>query len=833
MGQNRNGSDNHSNPMLNTKVIQLIDKDVEFVLPHIKAYIRKTKNKNYTSIVTKKLMNDNVMFRKFFIHADKRIKKAIFDTIFIISSSISDLISYDKNEFTSRHKHIDIISKDVFKNKLEFELVFSFVEVVVNYSKYLSKINERIRDKTRTKYESKLKSQYVLDINTKVIKSFYSLPIKDAPKDWIKVGKKYIGGYHNRQVDLVIIKSRNHSQPQISNDVLNSINYIQSVAWEINKEVLNQLEKDLIKPNCEEEKYNRYKKPSDKDIDFNYESDPKLLSHNLSGPSGLGPVDKNGKGFKFYSNAPKEFYTKEELNQAIQKRSNYYELDKKYKSGQKRFNSDLSKYRALKLAINIANKFINDVIYFPHRFDSRGRIYPIPVGLHPQGSDAIKALLHYRDGHKLNNIGINWSWSYLASLFGDDKLPFSDRVEKGKTLVRTDYKKAENPYQFLAHQLELNKWIENNEYQIKTSIHIDACNSGSQLASAITGDISGMTSTNVLPCFNKDILIRNDLYQEVADDVLNQLEIQHDKLIFECKEPTYHNFFKILLKKYGRKICKIPVMTYNYGATVNGMNESIFQSIQELDIKDNDFFTHKDLRILTNLIKYEIDSRIEGSRRLFNYLTDISKLISKNKKFPTWKSLDGFEVIVRKMKVKIYKKQLTFLHRVEIEEDIFEDSQDNSGFYFPSGKFKTESKTTSISIGYETIDIDIQKIQSAIAPNYIHSLDATLLRMTALEMKKEGIRNSAWIHDSFGCSPNDVDTMLLIIKQQFIKLIQSNPLEEIKTSLNAQARMNYGSKKEISKEKKKSDRIIDKISDIAFNSEFNIQDILKSEWFFN
>ena len=73
-------------------------------------------------------------------------------------------------------------------------------------------------------------------------------------------------------------------------------------------------------------------------------------------------------------------------------------------------------------------------------------------------------------------------------------------------------------------------------------------------------------------------------------------------------------------------------------------------------------------------------------------------------------------------------------------------------------------------------NVSIPKMKSAISPNYIHSLDAELLRRVALRMKQEGIVDSDWIHDSFGCHPNDVDLMLDITKEEFGDLVLRDPL---------------------------------------------------------
>lgn len=80
--------------------------------------------------------------------------------------------------------------------------------------------------------------------------------------------------------------------------------------------------------------------------------------------------------------------------------------------------------------MDVAERFKDEpVIYFPHNLDFRGRIYPIPRVLHPQGSDKVKALLRFAEGKPLGEDGVRWLAIHGANCFGIDKVPFKERVE--------------------------------------------------------------------------------------------------------------------------------------------------------------------------------------------------------------------------------------------------------------------------------------------------------------------------------------------------------------------------------------------------------------------
>ena len=62
-------------------------------------------------------------------------------------------------------------------------------------------------------------------------------------------------------------------------------------------------------------------------------------------------------------------------------------------------------------------------------------------------------------------------------------------------------------------------------------------------------------------------------------------------------------------------------------------------------------------------------------------------------------------------------------------------------------------------------------MQNAIAPNFVHALDASHLTMTALAMKKLGL-SMVGIHDSYGTHPSDVTAMHTCIRTSFVELYE-------------------------------------------------------------
>ena len=451
------------------------------------------------------------------------------------------------------------------------------------------------------------------------------------------------------------------------------------------------------------------------------------------------------------------------------------------------------------MAIEIANDYKDQPLYFPHSYDSRGRIYPIPVGLTPQGSDAVKSMLEYENGEVLNRDGAEWAFAYLASLYGDDKLHFKERVQRGIELINADYKEADEPYQFLAHQLELHKIVEDPTVIFKGRIHLDACNSGSQFTSALTGDKAGCMATNVIPTINEEGLCdRQDAYLLVAN---KSIQLTRTKLLenLDSEDREIYELILALLIKSGRKICKRPVMVSNYGGTAGGRADMLYDMFRELEVPREQITMQNAIKF-AKIIGDSITGVLNGGKAFEKYVQQMNNIIAKKNVPVTWTTSDGFFIVHVKNK-ELKPKQVTLM--------------------LPNAR----KKTTIIKKMYAP-DVSPMKMRSAISPNYIHSLDAELLRRVALEMNNRNIVYSDWIHDSFGCHPNYVDEMLDITKEEFLNMMLRKPLDALDIELRQQALDNGVTVKMVTKIEKPDLGGID-----YENGDLNA--LMESEWFFS
>lgn len=732
---------------------QLLFDETLRVLPEFNAWVEKSGK------------NDKGVFRDVFSDDETTIV-LILKTLFLMAGNLSGALDRGGKNKT-RHKRINSIQSNFFP-KFTFDQTWRVVEVIVDLSSFFDV--EKSMTVSRGKFNWNLNYVCNIDehifqkISSKALISFYPMPMREVPVDWgYGEDGKIVGGYKDFQYDMVRSNYNMYRNHKFDDRIIDSINYIQSQAWVVNEEVLSVVEKDLKIPLKNDFVTLEY--PSSEGCEFGV--DIKKENHGLN---------------------------EEDLLKVIEARRGFQSDVDLYQAEARDYESAMGKYRAIRMAIEIANDYKGEGIYFPHSYDSRGRIYPIPVGLSPQGSDAVKAMLNYKEGQVLNRDGAEWAFAYLASLYGDDKLHFEERVERGMQLMEEDYRDADEPYQFLAHQIELRKVIEDPQAIFNGRIHLDACNSGSQFTSALTGDVKGCLATNVTPTIGEDGLCdRQDAYLLVANKSIELTKLMLSGLLSDEDREVYEELLR-LLEEHGRKICKRPVMVSNYGGTSGGRADMLYDMFRDLKI-DRKYITKANAIKFAKIIGDSITGVLNGGKAFERYIQTMNNVIAKNGRPVIWSTSDGFRVFHIKNKELPKQRVRLKLPKARRETNIIK---------------KSYSKEVSPS-----------KMRSAISPNYIHSLDAELLRRVALRMRDEGIESSDWIHDSFGCLPNEVSRMLEITKEVFLEMMEKDPLSFLDSELRKQSLLHGTTEKQLSK------------VEMPRLGEVDLSKILESTWFFS
>ncbi len=418
------------------------------------------------------------------------------------------------------------------------------------------------------------------------------------------------------------------------------------------------------------------------------------------------------------------------------------------------YNRNIVGARVIALrTMQMARKFSKyDEVFFPHDLDSRGRAYPKPVGLNPQGADFVKGLLRFADGKTLGLSGVYWLGVHGANCYGHDKLPIDARadwarrnVDLARAIARDprgclDWRTADNPFQFLAWCFEWAAAHEGNPEEFVSHLHVDldATCSGLQHFSAMLRDDVGGKYVNMLPSDT-----REDIYQAVAD-------------LVSAKASTDTSDTAKLLCDIGvdRSITKRTTMVLAYSGTRQSCYTYVSDALKEKlggrELTKDEWKALKSYA--SDLVWAKIPEVVIAADGAMRWLKKVSYLVGKSnghQKRIEWETPIGFPVWQMKMvmsKRQVYTKFQGGMLRPNIQE--------------------------------ETEKMDARKLSSSVPPSLVHSLDAAHMMLTVYMAKSVGMNHFAAVHDSFGVHAADVDLFAQIIRHAFVDMYAaSDPLE--------------------------------------------------------
>lgn len=87
-------------------------------------------------------------------------------------------------------------------------------------------------------------------------------------------------------------------------------------------------------------------------------------------------------------------------------------------------------------------------------------------------------------------------------------------------------------------------------------------------------------------------------------------------------------------------------------------------------------------------------------------------------------------------------------------------------------KVKTaiNGKLVYLTMYQDKDNLDRRKQSQGIAPNFVHSCDAAHMMLTVVRAKQVGIDNFAMIHDSFGTTAGDVESLYHVVREALVEM---------------------------------------------------------------
>lgn len=448
--------------------------------------------------------------------------------------------------------------------------------------------------------------------------------------------------------------------------------------------------------------------------------------------------------------------------------------------------------------MEIAKAYLDETFYLPHNVDFRGRAYPMPPYLNQMGADNARGLLLFDKGRELGSDGLRWLKIHLSNVYGYDKASLSDRAQfpmdhldeiydsvrnplNGKRWWLT----AEDPWQCLATCYELTNALDSSDptrFVSRLPIHQDGSCNGLQHYAALGGDIAGARQVNLEPGDKPA-----DVYTGVCE--LVRAEIREDA---EKGVPMA----KMLLDKVTRKIVKQTVMTNVYGVTFLGAVRQVRRQVDALipEVQAAHLSGKASSYIARKIFK-GLGALFTGAHEIQYWLGDcanrISSSISPTQQEMMYRKAYGAQPALqerpRRKKAKgktVFESgnfRSTVIWTTPLKLPVVQPYRVNKGL-----KIQTNLQNITLAQPSVTDAVNKRKQLQAFPPNFIHSLDATHMILSALKANELGMTFSA-VHDSFWTHAADVNALSGLLRDAFIRMHS----EDIIGRLAAEFKMRY------------------------------------------
>lgn len=428
--------------------------------------------------------------------------------------------------------------------------------------------------------------------------------------------------------------------------------------------------------------------------------------------------------------------------------------------------------------LEIARSFLNEKFYFPHNMDFRGRAYPIPPHLNHIGNDLCRGLLKFAEAKPLGVMGLRWLHIHLANVFGYDKASFAEREQFAKDHAEDIidsathpldgqrwWMKADDPWQCLATCMELHQAWQYPEgpeaFPSQLPVHQDGTCNGLQHYAALGGDLQGAKQVNLRGGDRPA-----DVYTGVAELVIEQLNQRAAK-----GDATA----QLLQGKVTRKVVKQTVMTTVYGVTfIGAKNQVMRQLVDRGDIPAEEVWSTASY--LAKVIMDCIGNLFSGANMIQEWLTVSARLIAKSIPPERIKPAQLTDEKKAGRGEKTTRRSASASTREGREQmtSVIWTSALGLPVVQPYRKIKKHQITTAVQSVYirdpnQNFEVNPSKQASAFPPNFIHSLDASHMFLTALECHSAGLVFAS-VHDSYWTHACDIDTMSDIIRDTFVRL---------------------------------------------------------------
>ena len=390
----------------------------------------------------------------------------------------------------------------------------------------------------------------------------------------------------------------------------------------------------------------------------------------------------------------------------------------------------------------VANRFLDyDAIWFPHSFDFRSRTYPLPLFLHHHGDDVCRGLLEFAEAKEPGDQGSLWLDVHAANCYGVDKCSLAERVqwveahadEIGESLNDpfgyTFWQQADKPWQFLAACYAL----ADDDAAAHIPTQQDGKCNGLQHYAAMGRDEQAARAVSLTPA------------DEPADIYTDVVNVTKELVAGDATKGKANAV--ALLPFIERNVVKQTVMTTVYGVTMIGARKQIHKKLKKAGFADEQLYAAS--KYLSRLVLMAMRETAPKAVEIMDWLKRCARLIvnKPTKQAVSWTTPIGFPVV----------QPYQISHSRAIRTIM-------GDFRIPRGTADDPPRRGRQCNG--------------VAPNFVHSVDATHMLLTALACETAGVTFAA-VHDSFWTHAATGNDLAVILRNEFVALHERNLLVDL------------------------------------------------------
>lgn len=430
------------------------------------------------------------------------------------------------------------------------------------------------------------------------------------------------------------------------------------------------------------------------------------------------------------------------------------------------------------------NSSKDNSIYFPYFLDWRGRHYTRNSIFSLQGSELSKSLIMFKNGERLNDLGVESLKVYIANCYGLKKLSYNNRLawcnENLDKIVNIDYDfifEAYEPFLFLASSLELKNHLSDDKYISRLPIYVDATCNGIQHLCAMSNEITLFNYVNISKSTKDDKPA--DIYDQLVPyviDIINEVINDPNKVLNTNKrkkniitaveiDKLKAEYKNLSLIKIDRSFIKRTIMTIPYGISAFGIKDQLindFFNLRNLKLNNRKCYTVKDPKLIK--VNYEV---FFTGRSIFKLAEILHNVL-----YNTFPNLSIFVDWLKNINNMLKKLNLVPIWMAPLGLTI------EQKYVFHESKIISRTllgKNRTISIKKPIINkINLRAKNAGIVPNLVHSFDASNVALLIESLNSKYNIELFTIHDCFATNANYIELLKFQVKNTFLCLYSNN-----------------------------------------------------------